>query len=60
MKIDKDIAEAFEHAAENGYTFEGWSTRDIAIDMCTYDSTLEKYEVEDVMEAIEIYKKSLS
>ena len=48
--LNQLVTEAFNNAKENGYTFE--SAEELAIDMCTCDADLEKYDVEDVEEAI--------
>ena len=55
--VDDHVAEAFRNAKENGYTFEGWTDEQIAIDMCTCDSILENYMVEIVERAVGRYRE---
>lgn len=49
------VLEAARNASENGY--EAWkSSEELAKDMCSYDSFLEDYEVEEVQKMIDELK----
>ena len=51
-ELKANVSEAFSNAFENGFDFTGWTPRAIAEDMCSYDSDIENYEVEDVERAV--------
>ncbi|WP_424360214.1 hypothetical protein [Methylocystis parvus] len=44
----QSVEQALNDAAENGYRFEGWTPRAIAIDLCAFDWTHERCEIEAV------------
>lgn len=44
----KLIGNAMDSAYENGFTFSTWTYRDIAEDLVTLDSDLEKYSPDDI------------
>ena len=56
-ELKAKVKEALKNAADNGYTFDGMSAREIAIDMVTYDATMENEDVEAVTEIIEELRK---
>lgn len=39
------ILESLQNAKENGETFEGWTNKEIALDMCNYDADVCNYVV---------------
>jgi hypothetical protein len=50
------VKEAFENAAENGYTFEGMTDAEIVTDMMTCDALLELQSEDDVLEQVRLYR----
>jgi hypothetical protein len=42
-----NVIEAYHNASANGYSFEGYTVRDVALDMIAFDAYLEPYLPED-------------
>jgi hypothetical protein len=51
------VVEAYQNAIENGYDLDTWTAQEVAEDMCTYDSEVENYFIEDVVYCVEHYRK---
>lgn len=48
MNLKELVFQAMQNAKDNGYHFEGLTSREIAEDMVTYDAFLEQESIEDV------------
>jgi hypothetical protein len=46
------VQAAIDRARDNGYCFDDWSDEQIAVDICSYDSTHESCEVADVAKIV--------
>jgi hypothetical protein len=52
MLLQHIVKEAFECAFENGYDFDRWTHQQIAIDMASYDSELERFPLDKIVEEV--------
>ena len=53
-QLTSHIKHALNNAKDNGYDFKGWTAKQIAKDMCQFDSYLEEYSVEAVESELNI------
>ena len=56
MIINELVSEAMQNALANGCDYIGWSDRDIASEMLDYDSEIEAYDINTVIEAVSRYR----
>jgi hypothetical protein len=51
-RFRKSVFEGLDNARENDYYFEGWTLKDIALDMLAYDVDSEESTVEELIPLI--------
>jgi hypothetical protein len=55
--LQKHVDEALNNALENGYDFDGWTTLQIAVDLCRCDVECEKYEPEMIADYVNSWRE---
>lgn len=57
MSLFEEVKRAYFIATtENGYDLDSMTAEEVAIDMCSYDSEIEKYDVDKVAYTVKLYR----
>jgi hypothetical protein len=52
------VIEAYWNAIMNGDKLNDWTAEEVALDMCEYDADIEPYPLEEVIAAVEQFRKN--